>query len=306
MMRKNIYTILIIIFIAAEVYSHPSSSMMFFDGSLYWVYISPVDDVNHKAAIMKWNKNDGVSTFIVSEFSASDFSLSKSDDGGFYILESYFSGEEYRARLLHFTVDAGIRESILWFTSPERTAQHGFFVDESGRIVYCHFPNVYLREADGTLAKWENFDFEIHSLTSESNDQYLLRGESKVELIDKNGNVIFNWYDLLKEDIDDPPFGGNMIYDADYENGKLILAYWGDRSFDLIENGKRFSLKRLMHPYIPHAALINGEEYFLLASTIAPGEYNKINPVLWKYSDGNTELLWGEYKKIFHRVKEAK
>ena len=98
---------------------------------------------------------------------------------------------------------------------------------------------------------------------------------------------------------------GNIIYDADYDNDKLLIAYWGKRKFDIIESGKRYSLKKLMHPYIPHAALINNNEFFLLASTISPGEYDEINPALWKYSNGKFELLWGKYIKLIHRALRA-
>ncbi len=306
MKTKSIFIIAIHLLIVSGIYSHPSSSMIYFDDSLYWVYISPINDVNHKAAIMKWNEEEGISIYLVSEFEASDFTLSKGRAEGFDIIESYYDGGEYYVRLLRFSNESKATEILPWFTSRERIGEHGFFVDDFGQIIFCKYPQVYVREANGTFNKWKDFEFDIHSVAYEGSNRFLVRGESKVELIDANGNTIFQWDNLLKENIENLPFRGNIIYDADFENEKLLLAYWGNRSFDIIENGKRHSLKRLTHPYIPHSALINGEEYFLLASTIAPGEYNKIEPALWRISNEDTELIWGEYKRVIHKRQVAK
>lgn len=283
-----------------NVTSHPSSSMIYSSGNLYWVYISPIKDVNHKAVIMKWNENDGVSTFYVSKHSASDLTLSISSDG-FYVLESYYTNNEYFTRLLKKTEEGNLIEAIPWFTTSERLDQHGIYVDSNEQIIFCDFPKISVRKSDGSITEWKEFDFDIHSLSAEGNNQFLLRGETKALLIDSDGNKLQEWNNLLENPISDLPFRGNIIYDIDYGNGQLLIAYWGKRKFDLIKDGNRTTLKELFHPYIPHSALINGDEYFLLASTIAPGEFNEINPVLWRIHNGKTELIWGTYKKVIHK-----
>lgn len=87
---------------------------------------------------------------------------------------------------------------------------------------------------------------------------------------------------------------GNRVFDADYADGSLWIAYWGKRRFEVISGTGRTVVKSLDEPWLPHAIAADGRSAFMLASTIAPGEDQGIRPSLWQLRDGSLTLLWGD------------
>tara|TARA_B100001245_G_C22816447_1_gene393040 strand:+ start:133 stop:432 length:300 start_codon:yes stop_codon:yes gene_type:complete len=74
---------------------------------------------------------------------------------------------------------------------------------------------------------------------------------------------------LLDDKVKDAPLNRNQIFDADYKNGKLLLAYWGKRSFELIdENGKQQTLLQHSEPFTPHWVAFWSSDKLLFSSRL--------------------------------------
>lgn len=103
--------------------------------------------------------------------------------------------------------------------------------------------------------------------------------------------MIHKWDQILVELKDTPPLNRNQIFDCDYRNGELLIAYWGKRTFELHSmNNDGNTILELNPPFTPHWVAIDHDYMFLFASTIEPGE--PIEPALFQYHEEKLTLIW--------------
>ena len=75
--------------------------------------------------------------------------------------------------------------------------------------------------------------------------------------------------ELIDPGLENAPMNRNQIFDADYSMGKLLISYWGRRSFDLIDpNGKRQIILQQSEPFTPHWVAFRDREKLLFSSKL--------------------------------------
>jgi len=99
---------------------------------------------------------------------------------------------------------------------------------------------------------------------------------------------------LLDDTITDEPLNRNQIFDADYKNGNLLLAYWGKRTFEYVDkNGTQRTLVQQIAPLTPHwVAYLKNEKLLFSSKLVFDGSTPKPFLVLVKETD-KTSVLWG-------------
>ena len=77
--------------------------------------------------------------------------------------------------------------------------------------------------------------------------------------------MIHKWDQILVELKDTPPLNRNQIFDCDYRNGELLIAYWGKRTFELHSmNNDGNTILELNPPFTPHWVAIDHDYMFYL------------------------------------------
>jgi hypothetical protein len=79
----------------------------------------------------------------------------------------------------------------------------------------------------------------------------------------------------------------------DYSSGELLFAYWGNRSFDLINsNGKRQTLIKQSEPLTPHWTVFwNKEKLMFSSNLIFDGSTPKPHLILIN-KENKQEIIW--------------
>ncbi len=299
--------ILISIFFVTCLSAHPTGDMILVNGTLYWSYVCPVNDPQHHACIMKWDEENGVRPWLTSSFSASDWTMSPNPDGSIYIIERYYDNARdvfmIRLFLLKNANDEPV-EIKPWFIDENRFGEAGFAAIDDTTFVFVKYPNLYKLNDDGSAEIWKDWPEPLYGLRHIDAGRLLLRGESAIWLIDYNGNILESWSELLQPLTAEEPFGGNQIFDSDYSNGKLWLAYWGHRKFEFLEGENRTTIKQFESPFVPHAVAVDTQNAFVLASTIDPGTTQDILPNLWRFSNNTLQLIWGDKNNVTATEKD--
>jgi len=285
---------LLAIFSTLKIFAHPTGNMITVGENVLWSYVNPINDSEHHACVMIWSQGSKPKVLITSKHPGSDFMLYNKEDT-IYIIERRFiqTAQKFEIRILKTKLGEKPREIWDWFEDDMRIGESGFFMETDDQIVFGKHPNIYKLKKGGKSTKLFDFDASIMRIRAIGESKILLLGERSCWLTDLNGNVIRQWDNLLAEQIENTPLNRNQIFDIDYYNGNLLLAYWGKRSFEIIyDNGARKTLLQQNEPSVPHWVAFYGNHKLLFSSElIFDGSSPKPNLILYK-SDSVTLEIW--------------
>ncbi|MEC3907510.1 hypothetical protein VOI54_10810 [Tamlana sp. 2201CG12-4] len=291
---QNIIIIASILFTSLATFAHPTGNMITVGDNVLWSYINPIDDPNHKACIMIWNKESKPKIFIQSEYTASDFMLYNNLDE-IYIIERRHlqTTQDFEVRVLKTTINTEPKVIWNWFKDEWRIGESGFFMLSDDKMVFGKFPKIYCLEKGKKPLKYFEFDQPINRIRAVENNQILLLNSNDCYLTQQNGTILKQWNKLIDNDVKNAPLNRNQIFDIDYKNGKLLFAYWGKRSFELIdESGKKQTIFQQKEPLTPHWVAFLGHEKLLFSSKlIFDGSTPKPYLVLLEEKNGK-KVIW--------------
>lgn len=281
--------------VTSLAFAHPTGNMITVGKHVLWSYIDPVYDPEHHACIMIWSEGTEPKVLVRSEYAASDFMLHSSAKNEIYLVERRYieSMDRHEVRLLKTTLNGETRTIWDWFEDRWRIGESGFLMVSDDQMVFGSYPNIYsLKKGKQPLPYFE-FDEPIHKIRAMPNDQILLLGANSCWLVDEAGNIKQQWNDLLEDDVKNAPLGRNQIFDMDCKNEQLLLAYWGKRSFVLIEaGGNRNILQQQREPLAPHWVAFFGEDPLLFSSELVFGGETPKPKLIRFTSNGDTRRIW--------------
>ena len=165
--------------ISSAAFAHPTGTMIIVGDHVLWPYTNPVDDPDHKACIMIWNKNSQPELFIRSQYPASDYML-YSRESEIYIIERKYlrATEGFEVRVLKATI--GEKPEVIWdwFKDDWRIGEGGFFMLSDLQMVFGQYPDVYTLQKGGTPTKYFDFKQAIKRIRAVENNQLLLLGDN--------------------------------------------------------------------------------------------------------------------------------
>lgn len=294
-MKKNQILILIVTIISSlQVLSHPGGNMITIGKHVLWSYVSPIEDTEHHASVMIWSPNSDPKILLKSEFAASDYMFSSNGEHIYIIEQRYLQNtDKYEIRIFKTRIGEEPAEIWSWFNDQWRIGDGGFFMNSDQEIVFGRYPNIYSLRKGQTPNKYFEFNYSIKKVRAINSTQILLLSDNSCWLTDQNGKIIKEWIDLIDLKIKNAPLNRNQIFDADFKNGELLLAYWGNRSFISINSsGTQKTIMQLKKPFVPHWVAFYGNEKLLFSSSfLFNGETPNPNLILYK-SDNEKINIW--------------
>ncbi|MFZ6666200.1 hypothetical protein [Peijinzhouia sedimentorum] len=284
----------LLLFLTSFAFAHPTGNMITIGENVLWTYINPINDPNHYACIMIWEKGSPPKVFIQSEHAASDFML-YSKQNEIYMIERRFlqASNEFHIRVLKSTIGSQPKVIWDWFKDDYRIGEGGFFMLSDIQMVFGKYPEIYSLKKGEQPARYFEFDQPINRIRAVERNQILLLGDNNCYLVQQNGNILKQWNDLIDQKVENAPMNRNQVFDADYSNGELLLSYWGRRSFDLINaSGKRKIILQQSEPYTPHWVAFWIKEKLLFSSQlIFDGSTPKPNLILLN-EQNKQSVIW--------------
>ena len=284
----------IILFTSLTAFAHPTGNMITVGDNVLWSYINPIEDTNHKACIMIWNRSSKPKIFIQSKYSASDYMLYNNQNKIYIVERRYLQAtQDFKVRVLKASVNTKPKVIWNWFKDEYRIGEGGFFMLSDNQMVFGKYPEIYCLEKGEKPLKYFEFDQPINRIRAVENNQILLLGNNSCYLTQQNGNISKQWHELIDNDIKNAPLDRNQIFDADYKNGNLLFAYWGKRSFEFVDvSEKRETILQQTEPLTPHWVTFLGNEKLLFSSKmIFDGSTPRPQLVLLK-GKNNKKVLW--------------
>lgn len=290
----TIFIVVLLLTSANYGYAHPTGNVVTFGNSVYWSYIDPIDDESHTACIMVWDKQSEPSVFLKSEHPASDYMLF-SDENNMYIIERRHvaARDIFDVRLLKMTSNSKPTVIWDWFKDDWRIGEAGFFMLSDTQLVFAKYPNILILNKDSKPTKYLSFDEPVDKIRLVENGNVLVLASGTCYLLDNRGEIVMSWVGMLDDQITDAPLNRNQIFDIDYRSGALMYAYWGKRSFELMDaNGTQKVLLQLKEPLAPHWIASSGDDMYLFASELVfDGSTPK--PYFVRISDtGKMKVIW--------------
>ncbi len=290
----SIVLIILTLIVTLPAMAHPTGNMIQVGEKVLWSYIHPVDDPNHHACIMIAGKDSEPELFLKSEYPASDYMLSHKGNEIYIIERRYLQArQEFETRILKSKAGEEPTEIWSWFKDEWRLGEGGFFMVSDTQIVFGSYPEVYSLTKGGTPTKYFGFSDAVKRIRDTENNQILLLGNKACYLVQHDGTIVKQWDELIDKAVTDAPLNRNQVFDADYHKGKLLLAYWGQRSFVMIdESGKRNIIWQQTEPLTPHWVSFWGDKLLLFSSEfIFDGSTPRPHLVLFK-GPGNKQIIW--------------
>jgi len=277
-----------------SVFAHPTGNMITVGKHVLWSYINPIDDSEHHACVMIWSEGSEPEVLMTSVYAASDFML-YTNQKDIYIIERRHlqASQQFEIRILKTAIGKEPKVIWDWMEDKWRIGEGGFFMVSDHQIVFARYPNIYCMDKGKVPTPYFEFHKPISGMRFLANNQMLLLGNNSCWLVQQDGKIINQWDDLIDETVKNAPLNRNRIFDVDYHNEELLLAYWGKRSFEIIDKfGHRKTLLQQQEPFTPHWVAFFGEEKLLFSSKLVfNGETPKPNLIKVKL-DGNTAKVW--------------
>lgn len=293
-MKIKLLILIITMLTSFKVLAHPGGNMITVGKHVLWSYVSPIDDTEHHASVMIWSPDSGPKMLLKSEFAASDYMFSSIGEHIYIIEQRYIQNvDKYEIRIFKTRINEEPSEIWSWFDDDLRIGYGGFFMNSDEEIIFGRYPNIYSLKKGKTPKKYFDFNFSIKKMRAINNTQILLLNDTSCWLTDHSGKIIKEWTNLTDSKIDKAPLNRNQIFDADFKNGELLIAYWGKRSFDFYnKNGTQKTIMQLKDPFVPHWVAFYGNEKLLFSSKMLfNGETPKPNLILYK-SDNQKRSIW--------------
>ena len=290
---RRLFIILIFTLIVFPLLAHPGGNMIVVGENVIWSYVDPVEDPQHHASIMIWKKGKEPTTWMNSVYPASDFMLYNNKED-IYIIERRYvqSKDHHEIRILKTQIGAEINEIWPWFEDENRIGENGFVMTSDTSIIYAAYPGIFQIFKGHEPNVCFEFSAPVRRIRGVEGNLMLLLSDDDCYLTDYQGNTQRSWKKLIRKNVKDPPLDRNMIFDMDYSNGDLLIAYWGNRSFELINGrGKKKKLIQKKAPYTPHwVAFWNDKKLCFASDLVFDGtnpqphllmldERNKIEPI---------------------------
>jgi hypothetical protein len=211
-----------------------------------------------------------------------------------YIMERRFNAtSKNEIRILKSSIGETPEEIWPWSELDLRIGEGGFFMPSDHEIIFVSYPNIYQLEKGFEPKIYVEFQNPIKRLRALDDQKLLLLGDGKAWLTTKNGEVIEHWNDLLLNDVTDAPLNRNQIFDIDYQDGELLMAYWGNRSFDTIDSsGNRNVIIKFDEPITPHWLAYFGDNKLLFASKLIMDGSNPKPHLLMQNIDHGIKKIW--------------
>lgn len=291
---KNYCLLLLLLLVNMAIWAHPTGNMVTVGKYVLWPYVDPVDDPAHHACLMLWHPNRSPEVLLRSEHPASDFMLYNRGETIYAIERRHIDcTQKFEIRILKFRI--GERPDIIWdwFEDEWRIGEGGFVMPSDDEVIFGKYPGIYHLKKKKTPLEYFQFDSPIHRIRSVEGGRLLLLGDDHCWLVDFNGKMIKQWNNLVKKEVADAPLGRNQIFDADYHNGELLLAYWGNRSFVIVEEGiHKKTIVNQKKPFVPHWVAYYGKDKLLFSSELVFDGRNP-KPRLMLYREKNiVEAIW--------------
>lgn len=293
-MSKTISIALAFFWLNSVLNAHPTGNMIVVDDYVLWPYVCPVNDSGHHACVMIWREGNEPEVLMRSNHTSSDFMLYQRNEQ-IYIMERRYhaSSQNNEFRILKSSIDGTPAEFWPWTEFNMRIGEGGFFMLSDEEMVFCSYPNIYLVEKGGTPKVLFDFDQPVKRLRALGDERILLLGEGKAWLTTRSGEVIKEWDHLLMDEVTNAPLNRNQIFDIDYQGGELLLANWGNRSFDVIHsNGQREIIIKFEEPIATHWLAYFGELKVLFASHFIMDGSNPKPHLLIQDIDQGIKKIW--------------
>jgi hypothetical protein len=270
-MRIKITTFIgVLLILHTTVWAHPTGNMIAVGKHVLWSYIYPIDDPNHHACVMMWKDGLEPEVLVQSAYPASDYML-YTNGKDIYAVERKYSEakDQFDVRVLKFAI--GVEPIVIWdwFKDEYRIGEGGFFMLSDHQMVFGKYPEVYRFEKGEEPQIYFEFHEPIKGIRAVEKNLILLQSDDSCYLAEQDGTILKKWDELTDPRVENAPLNRNTVFDADYHQGALLLSYWGNRSFDLIDkNGRRQILLKQSEPLAPHWVAFRESEKFLFSSSL--------------------------------------
>ena len=292
---RNFLLTLISLFSTYVMFAHPTGNMITVGDHVLWSYINPINDPDHKACVMIWQKGSEPKVLIQSQYAASDYMLYNNQNNIFIIERKYSqSTTTFQLRILKVTLG---KEPVViwdWFKDEQRIGEGGFFMLSDKQLVFGKYPDIFTLTKGEEPRRYFTFRQPIKRIRAVGDNKILLLSDNSCYLVEQNGTIIKQWTNLIDKSVKNAPLSRNQIFDADYFNGQLLISYWGKRSFVLFdEKGTAKTVLQQTEPMTPHwVAFFNQEKLLFSSKLIFDGSTPKPYLILLK-DQNKKELLWG-------------
>lgn len=282
---------------------HPNGNVIVTENQcVLWPYVYPVGDIGHHACVMVWDQDTEPRMFLKSEYESSDFFL-YTESENIYILENRYlnDSDRFESRLLKTSIKLEAPRVIWdWFEDSKYIGVGGFKMISDTELLFVHYPNMYSKKKGKEPVHLTSFGSGINKMKPTENGYLLLWSDHKAWLSTDEGKVIQEWDNLIEDLEKETPMGRNFIFEMAYCEGELLLAYWGKRSFELIDrNGRRSSLYAPKPEWVPHwVSFMDGRPLLFSSfmdfenSFTADGKRSTIRPNFVMYEDKKIVEIW--------------
>ncbi len=273
-----------------EALAHPTGNMVVVGENVFWSYTAPIDNSSHYGCIMVWSNDHAPKVLLQSAFPSTDYILYAKEDQ-LYAIERRHDDLRNDSRLLKVGLDGAVVVLWPWFQDNHRMGEGGFYINDQEHVVFARYPNVYVKEKGKVPYKKLEFHEPINRIRQVENQQLLVLTVNDCYLTTASGRVLKRWRKLIKK-LDKPAFlGRNTIFDVDYFRGELLLAYWGNRTFDLINSkGERKTVQSCPIGDLPHWVAFHNGAAMLFASKLVLEAEELPLPRLWRYDSAITDI----------------
>lgn len=290
--------ILLVAFTLLLLYSdsnaHPTGNMIVVGDYVLWPYLCPVDNPGHQACVMMWSEGNEPKPILWSNHTSSDFMLYQKDEQ-IYIMERRYnaSSQNNEIRILKSSIDETPVEIWAWSEYDVRIGEGGFFMPSDDEMIFVSYPNIYQIEKGGVPKQYFEFTEPVKRIRALDDQRFLLLGDGKAWLTNPKGEIIQQWNNLVADDVNNAPLNRNQVFDIDYQSGELLLAYWGNRSFDTIDSsGDRKTIIQFEEPITPHWLAYFGDKKLLFASHLVMDGSNPKPHLLMQNEESEIIKVW--------------